>query len=82
MRGLRNANPRAQNKAMRDLLQILAHSKAAGYHLRRAEQLSKDRYQHDLANDFMAAHGALAPAEAKAERTYGAAARGAVRRAR
>lgn len=70
------------NKAMKDLLQILAHSKAAGFHLRRAQQLSADRYQHDLANEFAAAHGALAPAEAKARATYGAAAQGAVPRAR
>ena len=69
------------NAAISDLLRILAHSKAAGYHLRRCEQLSRDRYQHDLAQDFATAHGSLAPAEAKAERTYGAAARGAIRRA-
>ena len=70
------------NKAMADLLEILAHAKAADHHLRAAAEISRDLYQHQLGGEFNAVLAPLAPAQAHAEKIYGKAATAAVRRAR
>lgn len=70
------------NKAMDELLQILAHQKAAAHHLAEAKRLSFKRYQHDIAGQLNTVQLALEGTYQSVELVYGKAARAAVRRAR
>lgn len=69
-------------KALKDLLALVQHAKAARHHLERCKELAGDRFQWGLHGELEAVNVQLEALLPKVQRLYGAAVMGATRRAR